>query len=484
MKRALLRPATWPISLKIPLVVAGLMIVIGSLATERVLARLSRIQDQNLREVSGAYLDGLSAAVLPHVLHNDIWEVFDTIERTKADYGSITVVSTIVANSRNGIIAASDPAAFPTGTHIAPELAAAAMPDAAIEVSSDRPVVRVARDIEFQDRIVGRLLVTLDVSGVLVERGEVRLTLVGTNAAVIFILAAFGYFLTRRMTRPMQVLAEHLDQAQTGRFESIPLARHRRSNKEVLALFSSFNSMVAAKNERDQLAASLHEEEKLAGLGRLAAAMAHEINNPLGGMMTALDTLRLHPDNREVQKRTVGLLDRGLKSIRDVVRTSLAAYRTRSESRKLSPKDMADLRHLLRPELHLRSQKLDWETGWDGELGISGTGVRQIGLNLLLNASAAAGNGGRVAFRSDVVGGDLRIVVANDGKGIPEDLLHCLNTRQAKRVPPGDRVGIGLWVICQLVDEMHGDIRAESFADGAAVTVTLPLETGVMTHAA
>lgn len=484
MKRAFYRPATWPISLKIPLVVACLMVVIGSLATERVLAKLSKIQDENLREVSGAYLDGLSASVLPHVLHNDIWEVFDTIERSKTDYGSTSIISTIVANSRDEVIAASDPASFPTGTRIAPEFKAAATSDDAIEVSPERPMTRVSRDIVFQDHVVGWLLVTLDVSSALAERGDIRLALISTNAAVIFLLAAFGYFLTRRMTRPMQVLAEHLDQAQGGEFKSIPLDKHRGANKEILALFASFNSMVATKNERDVLAATLYEEEKLAGLGRLAAAMAHEINNPLGGMMTALGTLKRHGDNPDVQKRTVGLLERGLNSIGDVVKTSLLAYRSRSESRKLSRKDIADLRHLLRPEIHLRSQTLNWAIGWDGELGIDGTSVRQIGLNLLLNASAAAGVGGRVAFRSDLVGDSLRIVVENNGNGLPDEMLRCLNSHDAKHAPLGSSAGIGLWVIGQIVDEIHGDIQAASSKDGAVVTVLLPLETGVLTHAA
>ena len=114
MSRAGLLPASWPISIKIPLVVAVLMIAIGTLVTERVLSKLSEIQDQNLKELSGAYLDGLSTSVLPHVLRADIWEIFDAIERSKSQYENISIVSTIVADPDNIIFAASDPGAFPT----------------------------------------------------------------------------------------------------------------------------------------------------------------------------------------------------------------------------------------------------------------------------------------------------------------------------------------------------------------------------------
>ena len=63
MKRMIFRFSSWPLPLKIPLVVAILMIAIGSVVTERVLAKLSEIQNQNLKELSGAYLDGLSSLV-------------------------------------------------------------------------------------------------------------------------------------------------------------------------------------------------------------------------------------------------------------------------------------------------------------------------------------------------------------------------------------------------------------------------------------
>jgi signal transduction histidine kinase len=488
MSSTLFRPASWPISIKIPLVVAVLMIAIGAMVTERVLSKLSEIQDQNLTELSGAYLDGLSSLVLPHVLRDDIWEVFDAIERSKSQFENINIISTVVAGPDNIIVAASDPGELPTGSPIPKQHLEAAIAYDMVAIRAEQPVLRIVRDLDFQGQTVGKMMVTLDVSRQLAERWNVRLTLIATIAGLSVLMATIGYLLTRRMTRPMQVLAEHLDQSKDGRFAEISTTDIGSSSKEVSVLFNSYNSMIRAVNERDMLVATLHEEEKLAGLGRLAAAMAHEINNPLGGMLNVLETLKRHEDKPEIREKSLDLLERGLKSIGDVVQTSLVAYRNRSAKRRnLGEKDLADLRRLLRPEIHRRGQNLTWEIDWQGELamGGDGTSVRQIALNLLLNASKAAGRGGRVGFRSIVKNRKLRIVVENSGAGIPKDLLSCLNDGTGqKKAPLDDSVGLGLWVICRLVQEMEGQMSARNSENGAAVMVDLPLKRGAAKHAA
>ena len=131
------------------------MISIGSLVTERVLDKLSEIQNQNLKEFSGVYLDGLSSLVLPHILRNDIWEIFDAVERSKTQYENINIVSTIVAGPENYVFAASDPASFPTGSRIPPDHLNTATPENALEIQTERSEVRVFRNVVFQDRIIG-----------------------------------------------------------------------------------------------------------------------------------------------------------------------------------------------------------------------------------------------------------------------------------------------------------------------------------------
>ena len=62
-----LNPTTWPLSFKVPLLVAVLMFTVSAIITNRVLARLEDSQEQNLQQLASAYLDGLSASLIPSV---------------------------------------------------------------------------------------------------------------------------------------------------------------------------------------------------------------------------------------------------------------------------------------------------------------------------------------------------------------------------------------------------------------------------------
>ena len=89
--------------------------------------------------------------------------------------------------------------------------------------------------------------------------------------------------------------------------------------------------------------------------------MAHEINNPLGGLFNALDTLKTHGETPGVRDTSISLIERGLAGIRDVVEAALATYRPERSQRLLTAEDFDDVRLLLKPELRRRRQRLDWD---------------------------------------------------------------------------------------------------------------------------
>ena len=83
---------SWPITVKVPLAVASLMLLVGLVLSERVLSRLTDTQERHLIELSQSYLDGLSSAIAPSILREDNWEIFDAIARAQAVNKSLSVV--------------------------------------------------------------------------------------------------------------------------------------------------------------------------------------------------------------------------------------------------------------------------------------------------------------------------------------------------------------------------------------------------------
>jgi hypothetical protein len=73
-----------PVTLRVPLVTAALMIVLGLVASQGVLAALGRVQDARLSETARLHVEGLSVALGPSVLRQDVWEVYDTLDRARS----------------------------------------------------------------------------------------------------------------------------------------------------------------------------------------------------------------------------------------------------------------------------------------------------------------------------------------------------------------------------------------------------------------
>ena len=125
-------------------------------------------------------------------------------------------------------------------------------------------------------------------------------------------------------------------------------------------------------------------------LGRLASGMAHEVNNPLGGMLNAIDTIQAYGNDPGVLETSLEFLKRGLAGIRNVARAALVTYKGSSDTSLLTQSDLDDLPFLVQHETGARWLRLDWQNRISEPLAINGPAVRQIALNLLLNACAAS----------------------------------------------------------------------------------------------
>jgi two-component system, OmpR family, sensor kinase len=287
--------------------------------------------------------------------------------------------------------------------------------------------------------------------------------------------------IVHRMVQPLRLLTERLRRAQAGDFERVSPGMLPPASSEYGRLLRGYNDLVDALGEREAMAARLAQRERESVLGRLAATVAHEVRNPIGGMSTALDTVRKFGDNPEVRGKGLDLIERGLWSIRNVVGSVLAFHRMPPDRRRLTPGDLDDLRVLIEPELVRRRLKLSWRSNVVGPVDVAATETRQIALNLLLNACEASPPGSEVGFQAwvsenpDAERMELNLEVVDAGPGLPRTVAAAL-TEIGITDPCDPPRGLGIRVVRDLVCGLGGRIVASTAIDnhGSRILVTLP----------
>ncbi len=471
-----LAPPSWPITIRAPLIAAALMIIVGTLLSREVLIRLAETQERHLRALTAAYLDGVSSSIMPHVLREDIWEVFEALDRARPRYAGLDAIVTVVVNPANRVIASSDPARFPTGEPMRPALVpTSSAEDLVIEAQQERAFAH--RVLTLQGQTVGRIYTVLDVSRLLNERQLVLWQLVATNAALIFSMAAIGYLAIRWLVKPVKTLDDYVGRAVDGPIEPIPETALGPPNSEFGRLFRRYNAMARAASDRHALTERLAEEEKLASIGRLASGMAHEINNPLGGMFNALDAMKRYGDRDAVRATSIRLLESGLRGIQHVVRATLLTYRGEPHDRDLTASDLEDLRYLIQPELRRKKLDLLWDNRMSAPLRMPVPAVRQSALNLLLNACAAAPECTVVRFVAEEKAEGLWLTVCDEGAGLRPEYKTYIETGQEPLAALAGGKGLGLWIVRRLIDEAGGEASVQHEpGGGTAIRLYFPAQ--------
>lgn len=461
-----------PLSLKVPLLASALMVLVGVVASQQVLASLARVQDARIRELARQHVEGLSVAIGPLVLREDVWGIYDTLDRAARASDGARMVLTAVADGSGRVLAATDPRRAPLDSRLA-DLTEGAQSIGNLTVAGGQSRIRLAAPLDYEGRTVGRIATILDVSDLISERQRALAMLLLGNALATVGLAAAGYFAVRRMLRPITRLAAHMTET-TGDRTPEPIAQGDlpRGDSELARLARTYNAMSEAVAARAEAERRLADRERFVSLGRLSSSLAHEINNPLGGLLNATDTIQRYADRPDVVRRSADLLRRGLDHLREVTRAALDHNRHDRSAAPLRPEDMDDLRLLIEPEVGRQGQTLHWRIDDDAcrPPDLPAGPVRQIALNLLLNASAAAGPGGHVDLSIGRAGDDLVLTVADDGAGLPSAAIRRLTTSEA--AAPGG--GFGLRLVHDLASGLGGTISHDRSDGQTLIRVLLP----------
>jgi PAS domain S-box-containing protein len=238
--------------------------------------------------------------------------------------------------------------------------------------------------------------------------------------------------------------------------------------------------------ENNRIERALRTTEKLAAAGRMAATVAHEINNPLEAVTNLVYLAKIDLGKSEQVAEYLEMASRELDRVAHITRQTLGFYRDTSSPVHLKvTKALDDL--LLLYEKRFESRNIKMERQYDGEIEITALGgeVRQAFSNLITNAVDAMPGGGKLVLRvskshhwnnSRVPG--VRITILDTGSGI--DPRHRNNLFQPFFTTKADvGTGLGLWITKSIVEKHTGAIHVKSKtgpdAHGTAFSIFLPM---------
>jgi len=289
------------------------------------------------------------------------------------------------------------------------------------------------------------------------------------------------------ISRPVRSLARATAAIAQGDFSgTVPV----QSADEIAALVRTFNDMARSLRQRDELLTQrtrlqLTRSERLAAVGRLAAGVAHEINNPLTGVLTFSHMLLKEAPPQSRQKEDIETIIEATTRCRDIIRALLNFSRQNEPQRRLA--DLNGVLHealnLTRNQAHLHRVTIQEEMDAAlPHLVIDPFQVQEVAVNVVLNAIDAMPDGGTLTVTTravgDAAGQWVEFRIADTGIGItPENLEQVFDPFFTTK-PPGKGTGLGLAISYGIVTEHGGEIRVSSeVGHGTTVAVRLPVAT-------
>ncbi len=222
-------------------------------------------------------------------------------------------------------------------------------------------------------------------------------------------------------------------------------------------------------SERKRSEEALRRSEKLAVTGRLAASIAHEINNPLEAITNLLFLLRCSDDLPDAARQYVTMADNEVRRISEITQQTLRFYRQPTQPGRVPAEELVDsVLNLYQSRIHTVDVHVERNYQPGLTLFCFAGEIRQVFANLVGNAIDASGAGGRLLLRTrrsrdwrNPTQTGVRFTVADTGSGMDRDVReHIFEAFFTTKESTG--TGLGLWVSQEIVLKHHGLMRVRS----------------------
>jgi signal transduction histidine kinase len=476
-------PKSWSLAIKLSLTititVAAVGFMIGAVMVVQDWTRFHKVLGEKALLLSESV-----AITTPKALQRkDYWSLYLSLKNITSKRHEI--IAAMVLDTEGRIQAHLNPAKNPMGLLFSPENA--------IEQDLFEQAMRTREPIVlssggftrtgFQEGVVplfsdqkylGVVRVRLSIAQLVEKAKNSAYIVLALVLAFVIIGSALGTIVSRRMVKPLTAVTRGLEAVGRGEmteFAPIPI----KNRDEIGRLSVTYNQIMVELAEKKMLEEEIAMSEKLIALGRITAGVAHEVNNPLAGLLNCIDTLRKHPDEKELVDRYLPVIDQGLHRIKDIVHNLLVGLKI-DEGVETGNIDHIDkLQDLISADIGDRDITIIWENNAGKDLQIPGK-LEQIVFNLLKNAIEVLPDGGTISFKMYLNGPYLDIEVSDDGPGIPPNIRSQLFDPFFTTKPNG--TGLGLWVVYRLMQNLEGIIEVESKeGQGTTFHISVPIET-------
>jgi two-component system NtrC family sensor kinase len=350
-------------------------------------------------------------------------------------------------------------------------------------------------------KIVGILYVGMLEAPYVDLRNKVVYSFFGIGVLGVVIVVLLYFFITTGITRPLREMA-----AATGKIAEgdLSVELSSKSKDEIGRLAQSFNHMLVrlkqARQELENYGRTLEEKveertqqlikmqdhliqsEKMASMGQLAASIAHEVNNPLSGVLiyNQLMTKKITRGdfNREAMLDYLSKMEHELSRSTKLIR-SLLDFSVQIEPKIKEVNVNEVLNRALELGIHAGSNE---NTRVEKDLQplptfmVDPDQLEQVFVNLIMNALQAMPGGGKLTLRTFLANGELKITVQDTGCGIPPENLDRIFTPFFSTKKEVKGVGLGLSVAYGIIQGLKGRIEVESkVGEGTTFTISLPI---------
>jgi len=306
-------------------------------------------------------------------------------------------------------------------------------------------------------------------------KGRIMESMVVLTILVSVMAVCMVLFASRVMTEPISRMMEVIRRVKQGRLDETMAVE---TNDELGELATAFNRMTKIIKHNKELEANLAQQGKMASLGVLSSGVAHEINNPLGVILgyAAYIEKKLAPEDPNY--KFIHEIKRESKRCKKIVQDLLSYARTPQPV--LEPTDLNELLEQIvdfaanHTDMHHVTVQKEFNEQLP-EVMVDGDQLRQVAINLILNAGAAMQKGGKLVVSTEIGEDDcVSLKFTDNGAGIPQEHMEKIFEPFFTTKVKG--TGLGLAITRQIVEQHHGKIGIVSeIGCGTTVEVRLPV---------